>query len=452
MASACPERAYILCPVARRSNIYASWLDQVGLPVEVPDEYGPDWTPPDGAAIVISHLHYTWDEVHLLRGAVEARRIPVLILADGILEYRNTWHNSRISAASVFQPVMGHKLACIGRSQARFVESWGNVGKCEVVGLPRLDATWNSPPPARRDSGPFRLLVATARTPYFDEAQRRVTLESLRALRERLSQRTEVGQRPLEVAWRVARNLAEELGLPEEPAATGPRLALAEAIDWADAVITTPSTLQLDAALRRRPVAVLDFHHYPQYVPAAWTISAPDQIDGVTIELANPPAARMLFQDAVLDDTLEHRTPATPRLLRLIETMVQCGRECRQAGVPLNLPHRILDDPQHGMAMVPETFDLARLYPDNRVFAESDRRALQAELAGLIEEVRQFRGLQEKSGATVESIRRRLQAAHRKLAARNQRISQLRRRVQRLVQAKARQSLPPTSPPPEPTA
>ena len=101
---------------------------------------------------------------------------------------------------------------------------------------------------------------------------------------------------------------------------------------------------------------------------------------------------------------------------------------------------------------MPETFDLARLYPDNRVFAESDRRALQAELAGLIEEVRQFRGLQEKSGATVESIRRRLQAAHRKLAARNQRISQLRRRVQRLVQAKARQSLPPTSPPPEPTA
>ncbi len=74
----------------------------------------------------------------LLRRAVE-RGIPTLILADGILEYRNTWEHPQLPAGSLFQPVLGHKIACLGRSQARILESWHNGNRCEVTGSPRFD-------------------------------------------------------------------------------------------------------------------------------------------------------------------------------------------------------------------------------------------------------------------------------------------------------------------------
>ena len=50
-----------------------------------------------------------------------------------------------IVPGSIFQPVVGHKIACLGRSQARILESWGNVGKCEIVGAPRLDRLIGKP-------------------------------------------------------------------------------------------------------------------------------------------------------------------------------------------------------------------------------------------------------------------------------------------------------------------
>src|SRR5688572_27537421 len=69
--------------------------------------------------------------------------VPVLHVVDGVLEWRNTWENPRSLSEErglpLFQPVLADKIACLGRSQARILESWGNLGRCEVVGAPRLD-------------------------------------------------------------------------------------------------------------------------------------------------------------------------------------------------------------------------------------------------------------------------------------------------------------------------
>ena len=47
-------------------------------------------------------------------------------------------HSAKVYIGCV-KPLMGHKLACLGRAQARTVESWGGLGKCEIVGQPRFD-------------------------------------------------------------------------------------------------------------------------------------------------------------------------------------------------------------------------------------------------------------------------------------------------------------------------
>jgi hypothetical protein len=373
-------------------------------------------------------MHYRWEEIHALRKMFQESSVPVLVLADGILEYRNTWEHPELADGSMFQPLVGHKVACIGRGQARILESWGNPGKAEVVGLPRLDDVLNQEPaPIQRD-GMFRLLVATANTPAFDEGQRETVIDSLSLIKERLSVIGKINQREVQTTWRLTDNLEQAIGLPSaNEMELADRPTLAEEIDAADAVITTPSTLFLESALKQRPTAILDFHNSPHFVPAAWMINGPQHLDTILSELANPPLPKMLFQETVLHDNLQCRAPAKPRMLDLIQTMVECGKQARSLGETLQFPQRIIDDPDQGFSRVEASFDMSHLFPENKVFQNQDRQQLQVELSQLIKRLDTLpRDLAEKN-QYIEQL----------LAERDQmklRNSDLRQRIMKLRQ------------------
>jgi hypothetical protein len=372
-------RVYILCNFARFSSLYTSWLDKLPVPYEVVEQAAARWQPPEDCGLVVTHMHYRWEEVSAIRRITESQRIPVLVLADGILEYRNLYEHPELADGCIFQPLMGHKLACLGRAQARVVESWGNVGKCEVVGLPRLDPFLIQRAPPIRTVGPFRLLIATATTPYFNAQQRESVVESLLHFKQRLEANSRVNGRKTEVTWRLTAGLERDLGL-ESGLDSKNRPSLSQAIDEADAVITTPSTLYLESALKRRPTAILDFYNSPNFVSAAWTINAPRHFNAILSELANPPAPKLLFQETELHDQLACHSPATPRLIELMLAMLRYGEDSRRAGQQLQLPLRMLADPLRGFAAVEPEFELARLFPENETFASQDLARVQVEL------------------------------------------------------------------------
>ncbi len=376
------DRAYILCHFADESSIYKSWLDQLPIPWEVVSGYTTDWLPPEDAAIIITHMHYSWEELSILRKLnTNFAHLPVLILSDGILEYRNTWEHPDLPEGSMFQPLFGSKLACIGKSQVRSVESWGNPGRCESVGLPRLDSLLTGRPSKIQRKGPFRLLIATANTPAFNDHQRATVVNSLTHLKRIVDANAVINGRPVEVTWRLTSGLDEEIGLPTPD--PGKKTALLEMIDQVDAVITTPSTLYLESVLKKRPTAILNFHNTPLYVASAWTISAPAHVRQTLLELESPPEPKMLFQEAMLHDNLECRTPATPRLIQLITTMIEAGRTARKENRDVQLPYRVLNDPEKGFFPVLDSFELNRLYPHNEVFENEDVARLQIELEAL---------------------------------------------------------------------
>jgi len=382
-------KAYILCRFAENSGVYSSWMNQASIPSVVIDEYLPDWHVPDDAGILITHMHYRWEELTTLRKVLNQQRVPVLILSDGILEYRNTWEHPDLVDGSIFQPLFGHKLACIGRGQARVVESWGNAGRCEVVGLPRLDSVDPASVPPINTSGPFRVMIATANTPAFDEGQRATVIDSLTQIKNWIAANPTVDGRNVEVTWRLSDGLESEIGVgsdiaPEE------RPPLGEVIESVDAVITTPSTMYLESVLRGRPTALLDFHHSPHYVTAAWTITSPHQLDWAMSELASPSKHKMMFQEFVLQDQVENRTPATPRMLSLIDQMIAAGVSARASRKPIELPPRILADEQNGFATVPSGFNLATLYPENESFQSREIDQLQVELEAAIKRLNQL--------------------------------------------------------------
>ncbi len=381
MSAKKPLKAYVLFRYAEKNSLYTSWLDQLSVPWELVEDFLPGWVVPEDAGILITHSHYTWEDLAFLRRAYHKNQVPVLLLCDGILEYRNTWQHPQLADGALFQPVFGHKLACLGHAQARILESWGNAGKCEVVGLPRLDPYLADPPPVQQQ-GPFRLLVTSAMNPAFDERQREITVKSLRSLQTRLESMKRVGVRPIQVTWRLTRGLEEDIGM--RPVELREQPGLMETIDQSDAVITTPSTILLESALRKRPTALLDFHNCPHYVSPAWLIQSKYQIEEVIEELAAPPAPKMLFQTTMLHEQLNCRTPAVPRMVQLIEAMIEGRRQSIQRRRPLDLPARILGDTKVGFAAVPEKFELADLFPDNPVFRNDDVERLKIELSSAI--------------------------------------------------------------------
>ena len=380
---------YILDRFARTNPLYNTWIDSCPYPCKIVEGPLESWTPPDDAGIVVTHEHFQWESITTLRGILEKSTLPILIMCDGILEFRNTWQNPTIADGSVYQTIFGHKIACIGRAPARVIESFGNPGFCEVVGHPRFDQMYEAEHLPVQDSGPFRLLVTTARTPAFNEQQHRQVVQGLSELKNRFTQNNYVGERFVEVTWRLSEALLNELNLPI-PDQTHKLPSLEETIEMSDAVITTPSTVFLEGLIKRRPVALLDFTNSPAYVPSAWRITATAHVNPVLEELASPPASKMFFQRAILHDQLELGHGSKQRLFSLLGEMIKAGQQARKSAETLNLPVRILSDPQRGIARVDDKFNLSTLFPESPAFAENDVARLQQELVHAIARLEQL--------------------------------------------------------------
>ena len=301
--------------------LYQSWLGRCPVPYEVLNPGEPGARVPADALLLITHDTYADPGRSLVRQAV-ADGVPTLILADGMLEYRNTFEHPQLEVGAVFQPVLGHKIATISQAQTQIIESWGNIGKCETVGLPRLDRYYGLARRQRHKGEPYRILIGTAMTPFFTEGHRRQVLASLFDLKAFFSQTLAFNGTRLEPVWRLTQGLAEVIGVSAVNSHYSGR-ELAELLLQVDAVITTPSTTMLEAMMLGLPVAVLDYCNAPHYMPTAWRITAVGQITDTVDELLNPAPTKLLFQETMLHHELECFTPATPRLVELISRMAE---------------------------------------------------------------------------------------------------------------------------------
>ena len=96
----------------------------------------------------------------------------------------------------------------------------------------------------------------------------------------------------------------------------------------------------------------------------------------------------MAFQQAVLRDQLECKTPAGPRLVALIKAMHARAQECRANGEPLSFPTATSNLP----AALPDESQLDIL----RVTAQNQERTI-ADLSLKLDMARQdVKGLQER--------------------------------------------------------
>jgi hypothetical protein len=301
-----------------------------------------------------------------------------LITHDGITEWRDIWENPKYASGGGFtNRHLNHadKIGCHGRQQVRQFEFWGLGGKTELVGLPRFDE-YLAKPKFINDQGktPKKIIVMTANTPGHTKKQIDDVKRGLKDINSYFSQ-----NKQWEVIWRVKKGLDVELGLDDNYPELRDK-SLSEVLCHIDAAITTPSTTMIECMLLGVPTAIMDYSNSPHYVTAAWKITAPDHLKDVADGLWNPPVNRVMLQDEILHDSLECYTPAAPRMIKLIETMIFLGEQAKTNGHQLSFPGRILPVEFGGFLLPSEYYDLTKLYPDHPTFANSDRTELQRQL------------------------------------------------------------------------
>jgi hypothetical protein len=302
----------------------------------------------DLAVYFSEHFHRfrnAWFQAHV-RGCLSVYAI------DGILEWRNAWENGVEEPACpwTMRPVLSQKVACIGAAQAAVLDSWGNSGKTEITGLPRLDPSVACMPKrvdapcSRGNRQTLRLLVATAKWPFYTAGQFRLVKQSLKDLFSYSLAYPTLPGVTLDWHWRLTGGLDSEIGVNNSSAADSGK-TLPEILASVDAVITTPSTLALEAMLVGLPVVLLDYTNSPAWVPAAWSITARSHIADVVPRLVAPEYSRLHWQRHLLAQNLQMSEPAAERMVRLCREMIRLAHDCRASKKPVAFPERILDVP-----------------------------------------------------------------------------------------------------------
>ena len=358
----------------------APFRDQLNVQIAAADDVLQRAQPGDLAIFYSEHFERFRECCQQLK----ARNVATIYMIDGILEWRNAWENKPDEIASPYamRPALSHKVACIGHSQARILDGWGNVGKTEIVGIPRFDhfgdpaAAITEDTNSQNDSDVFRILVMTAKTPAFTPKQYETTVQSLSDLKNWQAQQKTIDGRRVEFVWRLTKGLEEEIEVENQLTDLSGK-ELETILGSVDAVITTPSTSMLEAMLMGLPVAVLDYHNCPRYVNAGWYIYSAEQIDIVLQQMLNRDEARMLFQQNSLYDSVNCSANATERFVELAKSMLQIAQEKISAGQPLEFPDQLLVDPPIQLA----DFSHGRLYTNADEFSLDDKVELQVQLS-----------------------------------------------------------------------
>lgn len=193
-------------------------------------------------------------------GRRRRERVHTILLQDGIVEWRNLFVNPQ-NADGFLRPAPVHEIATCGENDAAALRALGN--KAVATGLPRIESVRSLPRLAESDA----VLVATANTPWFSDDEREAVIASLARVKKECRDR--------HVLWRISPVAAAELGVQVH------RGSALDALRSARVVVTTPSTLAIEAMLAGRPTVLLHPFSGPNWLRTGWVIEDGRAANGV---------------------------------------------------------------------------------------------------------------------------------------------------------------------------
>ena len=225
----------------------------------------------------------------LMALSAKRKKIPVVYVMDGIIEWSYLWENDSYirDSGTCLQPLIGDFLCMIGRNPARYISTLGIQSRIRIIGLPRLDHYDRT-----RRIAPFqkhKVLISTANTCALNSNQFANVKSALRDLKDFFDKNLQ-----LEPVWRIDPLVAIELDIQQ--LASGRQLE--SVLQSVTCVISFCSTLILEAMLKDIPVSIIDYRAVPLLVSSAWQIRSRDHIEPVVKELIAPPLEKIALKEA----------------------------------------------------------------------------------------------------------------------------------------------------------
>lgn len=266
------------------------------------------------AVIVIGD--WTYDLQQLVDNC-RKHMVPTILMMDGTIEWNHFFENPKWSYGgkeTPYVPTYCDKIFAPGANTVRFLEFFGNKGKCEATGLPRFDHYKGKSELSPSTHKVIRVGVMSSNTAGYTQKQIDNSIALFTSINEVLK-----NAEGCELKWRLRKGFNDKLPFV---AINSPEKGLDEFIANVDVVICQPSTAAYEAMMLGKPTAIADFGAAPNYMRGAWEIRKPEQIQDIVKDMAQLPKHKALMQQYMLQDTLANCGNSAQVCAATIEDMI----------------------------------------------------------------------------------------------------------------------------------
>lgn len=263
---------------------------------------------------IIVTIHSIGKGLSRLFKFLKEKNIPTLTIQDGIIDHTHCW--LREKSKNRYRPILTDKIAVMGNFSRGILEVWNNKSSSIVeTGIPRLDYLSKLKEPAKSK----QVLLTCANTPFYDERSK----QSFKEIMLEIIKELEYSGLPYIV--RLSNNIIDLLDnevIKNKISDLSNKSTLKNDLENSSVVLTTMSTVAVEAMACNRPTVIINPNNQTQYIQTPWTISNKDHINGVVLEIQSVPKEKMLFQRYILSQHLSNNGIATQKVCELIEIMV----------------------------------------------------------------------------------------------------------------------------------
>lgn len=240
----------------------------------------------------IDHSHFN----RLICMHALSRGVPAALIMDGVFEWSNATENKFLLKRKI------SLLSPFCYSHALVVDEQLNsiLNKKGVESMRYVPGLSESNPSLSSGSKENKILVTTANTAYFNDSERDSLVSLLKEVVGVLK------RKDIPYFYRIFdRSLLERLG--DKDAANNTDGDINDVIEFASAVITTPSTLVSKVVGAGVPVALLDYRDGPIFMQTGWRINGASDIAKTIDSLIAPDESRLGIQfDLAREDSSPH--------------------------------------------------------------------------------------------------------------------------------------------------
>jgi hypothetical protein len=248
----------------------------------------------DGIDAVLVTDEYFYDRRACI-ATCKLKGIPVFHVLDGIVRWKNLFENPRSSVATngspFMRPLISDKTFVMGDFQASILRWLGNQNLC-ISGLPRFASHVPANCVHGKQNNPS-LLLASSNSPWYTAAQKEFFIPRFQKLINVL--RRDCSDLNVKFNGRFSTLVKWE---NVDPSWLGPHPPFREQLAQCSALITTPSTIALEAMILGVPTLVFDPWADPALLQSAWTAHDADTVSALLPSLLSPSPERAKLQDA----------------------------------------------------------------------------------------------------------------------------------------------------------